>query len=121
MHLSVCLASASCRMALRAVVEQDDVKLLRPVAGVHSGPDRVVGVHALAGGRARQRLQEDFEVLKARDHLLDSGDGDQHLGQGEAHPAIAFRLDDADASGLGDQEVGAADGDLARARNFSRR
>src|SRR5580658_1496349 len=29
------------------VIKQDDVKLLRAIAGVHAGPDRVIRVHAL--------------------------------------------------------------------------
>ena len=36
---------------------------------------------------------------------------DQHLRQGQAHPAVALRLDDADAAGIGDQEVRAAEAD----------
>ena len=41
--------------------------------------------------------------------LLDAHDRDQDPGQGQAHPAVAFGLDDADGAGLGDAEVGPAD------------
>ena len=46
---------------------------------------------------------------KRRNDLVDAGNGDQRLGQGQAHAAVAFALDDADAAGFGDQKVRAAD------------
>ena len=36
----------------------------------------------------------------------------EHLGQGQAHPAVALGLDDHERAGVGDREVGAGDGDL---------
>ena len=93
-----------------AVVEQHDDDLLRAVAGGHAGPGRGVGVHPLAGRGAGQQAQEDVEVLPGRDHLLDADDRDQHLGQGQAHPAVALGLDHDERAGLGDGEVGAGDG-----------
>ena len=95
-----------------AVVEQHDVHLLRAVAGRDAGPRRGVGVHPLAGRGPRQQPQEHVEVLPGRHHLLDADHGDQHLGQGQAHPAVALGLDDDQRAGLGDGEVGAGDGDL---------
>ena len=94
-----------------AVVEQHDVEVLRPVARRDAGPERRVRVHALAGRRARQQLEEDLEILGRRDQLLDPDDGDQRLGQRRAEAAVALRLDDRDGAGLGDREVGAADRD----------
>jgi hypothetical protein len=94
-----------------AVVEQDQVKLLRPVAFVHAGPERRVRVHALGRRRSRQQLQKDLEVLERRDDLLDPHDRDQRLGQGRAHAPVALRLDDADGAGRRDREVRAADPD----------
>ena len=35
---------------------------------------------------------------------------DQRAGQGEAHAAVAFGLDDGDGARFSDQEVGSADG-----------
>ena len=70
--------------------------------------------------RARQQLQEHLQVAPGRHELLDAHDGDQRLGQRQAHPAVALGLDDAERAGLGDGEVGAGDRDR-RARNFSRR
>ena len=93
-----------------AVVEQHDVHLLRPVAGRDPGPGRGVGVHPLAGRGARQQLQEHVEVRPGRHHLLDADHRDQHLGQGQAHPAVALGLDHDQRAGLGDREVGAGDG-----------
>ena len=37
---------------------------------------------------------------------------DQHLGQGQAHPAVALGLHHDERAGLGDREVGAGDGHL---------
>ena len=93
-----------------AVVEQNHMEALRAVAGSDAGPERGVGVHALAGGRARQQLQHHFEVLKARQHFFDAGQGNHGAGQGEAHAAVALRLDHGDRAGFSDQEVCAADG-----------
>ena len=95
-----------------AVVEQHQVELLRPVAGVHPGPHRGVRVHPLAGRRPGQQLQEHLEVGEARHDLLDAHHGDQGLRQGQAHPAVALGLDHGERAGLGDAEVGAADRDL---------
>ena len=50
-----------------AVVEQDEVERLRPVAGRDAGPDRGVRVHPLGRRRARQELQEDLEVAPGRE------------------------------------------------------
>ena len=91
------------------VVHQDDMEILRAIAWMDAGPDGVVRVHALAGGGAWEELQHDFEVLKAGQDLIDAGDGDQGVRQGEAHAAVAFAFDDADAAGFGDEEVCAAD------------
>ena len=85
--------------------------LLRAVAGRDAGPGRGVGVHPLAGRGARQQPEEHVEVLPGRHHLLDADHRDQHLGQGQAHPAVALGLDDHQRAGLGDREVGAGDGD----------
>ena len=98
--------------ARAAVVEQHEVEGLRPVVGANSRPERGVRVHALARRRAGQQLQEDLEVLEARQHLLDAHDGDQDAGKGRAHAPVALRLDDRDGAGLGDREVRARDGDL---------
>ena len=35
----------------------------------------------------------------------------EHLGQGQAHPAVALGFDDDDRAGLGDREVRAGDRD----------
>ena len=44
-----------------------------------------------------------------RHDLLDAHHGDQRLGQGQAHPAVALGLHDDQRAGLGDGEVGAGD------------
>ena len=95
-----------------AVVEQDDVHLLRAVAGRHARPGRGVGVHPLPRRRARQQPQHRVEVGPGGDDLLDADDADQHVGQGQAHPPVALGLHDDERAGVGDGEVGAADRDL---------
>src|SRR5207249_11936140 len=49
-----------------SVVQQPDVEFLSTVALASAGPDRVVRVHALAGRRARQHLEKDFEIRETR-------------------------------------------------------
>ena len=100
--------SASARV--RPLSSRTTYDLLRAVAGGHAGPGRGVRVHPLAGRGAGQQAQEDVEVLPRRHHLLDADDRDQHLGQGQAHPAVALGLDHDQRAGLGDREVGAGDG-----------
>ena len=73
-----------------AVVQQHQVELLRTVAGCHPGPGGRVGVHPLAGRGAGEQLQEDLEVLPAREHLLDPHHRDQQLGQRQAHAPVAL-------------------------------
>ena len=90
-------------------VEQHEVEPLRPVARADARPERGVRVHALAGRRARQQLEEHLEVAEARDRLLDPHHRDEHLGQRRAHPAVALGLDDADRAGVGGGEVRARD------------
>ena len=83
---------------------------LRTVAWRHAGPERGVGIHALAGCRARQHLQHHFEILETRHDFLDASQGNQGARQGEAHAAVALRLDHGDRPGFGNEEVGATDG-----------
>ena len=86
--------------------------LLRTVVRGDAAPHGVVRVHALTGGRARQQLEEDLEVVVARQDLLDADEGDERVGQGQAHAAVALGLDDDERAGVGEDEVGARDGDL---------
>ena len=86
----------------------------RPVARMHTRPDRGVRVHPLAGRRARQQLQHHLEIAERRHDLLDPHHRHEHLGQRRAHPAVALGLDDDDAPGVGAGEVRSRDGDRAR-------
>ena len=112
MQRSACAAHLVGERAGAPVVEQYDVHLLRAVAGRDAVPHRRVGVHPLAGRRARQQAQEDVEVGEGGHDLLDADHRHQHLGQGQAHPAVALGLDDDQRAGLGDGEVRARDPDL---------
>ena len=86
------------------------MEVLRAVAGGAAGPERGVGIHALAGGGAGQQLKHDLKVLEAGHDLLDAYQADQSTGQREAHAAIALGLNHGYRAGFSDQEIGAADG-----------
>jgi hypothetical protein len=94
-----------------AVVQQDDVHVLRAVAGRDAGPERRVRVHPLAGRGPGQELEEHLEVAPRRQQLLDAHHGDERLRQRQAHAAVALGLDDRERAGLRDREVRTADRD----------
>ena len=89
-----------------AVIDEDDVHVLRAVTGGHTGPHGGVGVHALTGGGTGQQLQEGLVVLEGRQNLLDTHEGNQGVGQGEAHTAVTLGLHDGQGTGLSNTEVG---------------
>ena len=91
------------------VVDEDDVHVLRAVTGGDAGPHGGVGVHALTGGGTGQQLQEGLVVLEGGQNLLDTHEGNQGVGQGEAHTAVTLGLHDGQGTGLGDAEVSAGD------------
>ena len=95
-----------------SVVQQDQVDVLRPVVGRDAGPQRGVRVHPLAGGGPREQLHEHFEVLPARQQLLDAHDGDERFRQRQAHAPVAFGFDDGEGPGVGEGEVRAGHGHL---------
>ena len=95
-----------------AVIQQDQVEVLRAIAFSNTGPHGGVRVHTLRGGRARQQLEEDLQVLEGRNQLLNAHDGNEGLWQGQAHAAIALGLHDVDGSGFCHTEVGAGNGNL---------
>ena len=72
---------------------------------MHARPERGVGVHPLAGGRAGEQLQKDLEILPTGDDLFNAHNRNQHLGQGQTHAPIAFRLDHGDGAGFGNGKV----------------
>ena len=92
-----------------AVVDEDDVHVLRAVTGGHTGPHGGVGVHALTGGGTGQQLQECLVVLEGGQNLLNTHEGNEGVGQGQAHTAVTFGLHDGQGTGLGNTKVGAGD------------
>ena len=88
------------------------MEFLGAVAGGDARPHGGVGVHTLAGGGTRQELGENLDVLEAGDQLLDAHQGDERVGQGQAHAAVALGLEDRDRAGFRDAHVGAGDSNL---------
>ncbi len=119
MHCSVCRDSRVREDRAAPIVQQDDVKLPGPIARMNAGPGGVIGVHPLAGSRSRQRLEKDFEVAETGNDLFDTDDGDEHIREREAHAAIAFGLDDADAAGIGNHEIAAGNSDFDAKKLFT--
>ena len=98
-----------------AVVEEDDVVLLRPVevaGAARAGGEGGVDGEVLPGGAPREQAQQGGRVLQRRHHLLDGGQRDVDARQGLRQVAIALVGDDDAAAGLGDQEIGAGDADI---------
>ena len=58
-----------------AVIQQDQVEVLRAIALSNTGPHGGVWVHALRGGRTRQQLEEDLQVLEGRNQLFNAHHG----------------------------------------------
>ena len=78
-----------------AVVEQDQVELLRSVAGGTPVHIEVYGFIRSPVDDRGSSCRNTSRSCQAGTHLLDAHDGDQRLGQGQAHPAVALGLDDA--------------------------
>ena len=68
------------------------MEALRSVARRDARPQRGVGIHTFAGGRASQHLQHHFEILETRQNLLNAGQRNEGARQREAHAAVAFGL-----------------------------
>ena len=96
-----------------AVVQEDDVHFLSAVgAGLHSrgaGDPGDVGGDGLAGGVARQDLEDAQGRFEIRDQLVQAHQGHVHARQGRHQAAVALVGDKADGAGLGDGEIGAGD------------
>ena len=98
-----------------AVVDQHQMHFLRSVLlalAARAGDHVEVGGDRLAGGRARQQAVQRHHVFELLDHLLDAGDRDMHVRHRRAHAAVAFVLDQAQATGFGDGEVHAGEADV---------
>ena len=98
-----------------AVVEDNDVILLRPVRIVFAarpGRERGVDRHFLRGRRAREHTQELRHVFQCRHHLLDRGEHDMHARERLRQVAVALVGDDDRRAGLGDEEIRAGDADV---------
>ena len=109
------LAQAFRQHPRAAVVDQDDVHLLRTVRVARplrpAVERRVLGQLATRGG-AHQQPQQRHRMRGRRHQLLDPGGDDVHPGRGRGQLGIALVGDGADRTGVGDQEVGAGDPDV---------
>src|SRR5918997_5144350 len=100
-----------------AVVHQDQVKLLGPVEfALAARPCDEVGVDGelLAGPAPPEELDEDGEVLEARDHLLYPHNDDVHRRDAGHEPGVALVGDRRDGPRLGHPEVRARYADIRR-------
>ena len=112
MHCSAARPTSSASALVRPLSSSTRWKSCGPSPGVTPVHRRRVRVHPLAGRRPRQQLHEHLEVRERRHELLDPHDGDEGLGQRQAHPPVALGLDDGERPGVRDGEVRAADRDL---------
>ena len=79
------------------------VSAARPLDETHEG------AYLLAGGGARQKLQEDLQVGRARQQFFDAHQRHVNPGSAGAKADVAFVFDQDYGAGLGHHEVGAAD------------
>ena len=91
-----------------AVLEEDDVKLVRPV--LLPLPPRPrdqlrVARQALAGTAPSEQLEERREISERRHEPLDPGDRDVHLRQRRDEPRVPLVRHRHDRPGLGNREV----------------
>jgi hypothetical protein len=96
------------------IVQEDQVELFRPVPGMHSGPEGGVGVHSFSRSRSREELEEHLQVLKRREDLLDSHEGDEDPGEGKTHSAVPFRFHHTNSSGVGEGKIRSGHGHFGR-------
>ena len=104
-------------LARAAVVEQDQVELLRPLElprPPRPAHERRVGGELLTGRAPGQDGQEHHQVGHGRDHLLHAHEGHVDAGQRGHHAPVALVGDQHDGAGLGDGEVRARDGHADR-------
>src|SRR5437762_1551329 len=82
------------------------MKFLWAIIGSYPRPGRGIGIHALSGRGAGQQLEKNLKVLKSRNHLLDSHQSDQYIGQSKTHASVAFGLEDNQRPVFGDGKIG---------------
>ncbi len=106
------LAERRRQHARPAVVQEDQVELLGPVALARpprAGDKRRIHTKRLPRRPAGQELEEHRQVDQPRDHLLHAHQRDVDAGAGGGEPAVALVGHEHDRPRLGDGEVGAGD------------
>ncbi|MDF2974733.1 MAG: hypothetical protein K0R61_5183 [Microvirga sp.] len=100
-----------------AVVEDDDVIVLRPVrirAAAGAGGEGGVDRQFLTCRRAGEHAQQLAHILQRRHELLDGREHDMGFWQDLREIAVTLVRDDDRRAGLGHEEVGAGDAHIRR-------
>lgn len=95
-----------------AVIDQDDVHLLRAVLvgrAAGAGEDAGVDAQPLTGGAAGQHLQQCAQIGQAGGQAFDPGQGYVDAGRGRDETAVALIRHQRHRAGLGADEIGPAD------------
>jgi len=98
--------------ACPAIVEQHQVEFPRPAIsarGAGPGDEGGVARQLLAGGAARQQLQQHVQARQVGHDLVDSDHGHVQRRQGGAHAAVALVRDEHHRPDVCDEKVGAGD------------
>src|SRR5579862_8183326 len=105
-----------------AVVEQHDVKFLRPIWFIRLARptnQRVVAGHRLPSARSREYRPKNCQVLEARDNLFNSRNGHVNARKGRSQVSIAFVGGNGDHSCIGNQKIGSADSHFSGEESFA--
>ena len=98
-----------------AVVEQDQIELVRPINFARppgTAHERRVNGHRLSRGAAPQDGQENRQILRPRNDLLNAGDRNVDFRRRMGQPRVALIFDHHHGSRIGYHEVRAGDPDV---------
>ena len=82
------------------------------IGGLRAVDELGVNRELLAGGRAAEQVEENREILFARDHFFDANQRDVHWRWCHAEARVAFVGHEREAAGVGADEIRAGDAGL---------
>ena len=115
------LAVAAAGELRPAVVEDHDVKLVRPVLlarAPRAGDQRRVRRQALARAAPREQAQHHRQIGERRDEPLHADEHDVNARQARHEPSVPLVRDEHDRPGVADPEVRAGDADIGRMKRL---